>query len=236
MSELPAASEVLDVDTPLGAARWYLDGSRTAPTVLALGHGAGGGVDAPDLAWVASHLAGGDLLVARFEQPWRTAGKRVAPAPGRLDQAWLPSVAGLLAELGRSTDRRLVLGGRSAGARVACRTAGELGADAVLALSFPLHPPGRPERSRAQELDGVPAPLLVVQGERDPFGDPDELLAALPGHRFPARVLVATGCPHELVPARRSGLDVAGLWGTLAAPVLSFVLSSTLPPAGVAPE
>jgi predicted alpha/beta-hydrolase family hydrolase len=110
------------------------------------------------------------------EQPWRVAGKRVAPAPARLDVAWIA----ILAQLQRAVPLRsapLIVGGRSAGARVACRTAATVGAQAVCCLAFPLHPPGRPERSRAAELSSVRVPVLVVQGLRDPFGGPDDLTA-----------------------------------------------------------
>jgi predicted alpha/beta-hydrolase family hydrolase len=108
--------------------------------------------------------------VLRVEQPWRVAGKRVAPAPARLDVAWTAVLDRLRGD-GVLTGP-LVLGGRSAGARVACRTATALGAIGVLALAFPLHPPGRPEKSRQAELDAVGLPVLVVQGESDPFGMP----------------------------------------------------------------
>jgi uncharacterized protein len=130
-----------------------------------LGHGAGGGVDALDLlaARDAAHEAG--MRVALVEQPWRLKGRKVAEAPLRLDAAWVD----VLAELEGAP---LVVGGRSAGARVACRTAAEVGADAVLCLAFPVHPPGRPERSRLEELSAVQVPVLVVQGDRDPFGMP----------------------------------------------------------------
>ncbi|MER6692630.1 alpha/beta family hydrolase [Streptomyces minutiscleroticus] len=137
--------------------------------VLALGHGAGGGVEARDLRALAAALPAHGVSVALVEQPWRVAGKRVAPAPGTLDTGWR-GVWPALAAAGPP----VVAGGRSAGARVACRTARELGARAVLALSFPLHPPGRPERSRAAELLGTGAPTLVVQGGNDPFGRPEE--------------------------------------------------------------
>jgi predicted alpha/beta-hydrolase family hydrolase len=112
-------------------------------------------------------------------QPWVVAGKRVAPAPPQLDVGWRAVLAGLRTR--RRLAGPLVLGGRSAGARVACRSAAEQGAAGVLALAFPLHPPGRPEKSRADELALVTVPLLVVQGERDAFGDPDEVRAALAG-------------------------------------------------------
>jgi uncharacterized protein len=135
---------------------------------LVLGHGAGGGVESPDLvgAAKAAHEAG--LSVALVEQPYRVAGRR-SPAPAaRLDVAWVAVIEQLDFEV------PLVVGGRSLGARVACRTAVETGAAAVLCLAFPLHPPGKPEKSRLSELDAVQVPTLVVQGESDPFGMPPE--------------------------------------------------------------
>ncbi|MCF6523450.1 alpha/beta family hydrolase [Streptomyces sp. JJ36] len=168
----PAPSRTETVPTPHGDARitWY---DAAAPgLVLALGHGAGGGVEARDLRALAAALPGHGVTTALVEQPWRVAGKRVAPAPKTLDAGWR-AVWPRLAAPGLP----VVAGGRSAGARVACRTAEELGARAVLALSFPLHPPGKPERSRAEELTGVEVPVLVVQGARDPFGRPGEFPA-----------------------------------------------------------
>ncbi|MGP3985172.1 alpha/beta hydrolase family protein [Streptomyces sp. 3N207] len=161
------------IATPVGEARitWY-PAARKAHTVLALGHGAGGGIEARDLRALAAALPGEGVSVALVEQPWRVAGKKVAPAPRTLDAAWSALWPALTA-LGLP----VVAGGRSAGARVACRTAGELDAQAVLALSFPLHPPGKPEKSRADELTGVELPVLVVQGGRDPFGRPAEFPA-----------------------------------------------------------
>jgi uncharacterized protein len=142
---------------------------------LVLGHGAGGGVAAPDLKAAARAARGAGFSVALVEQPYRVAGRR-SPAPAaQLDVAWLAVIAGLRdGELGGLS---LVAGGRSAGARVACRTAAEVGAVAVLCLAFPLHPPGRgddPSKSRLSELNAVAVPVLVVQGERDPFGLPPE--------------------------------------------------------------
>jgi predicted alpha/beta-hydrolase family hydrolase len=136
-----------------------------------LGHGAGGGVEAPDL--LAARRAGLEAgwVVARVTQPYRVAGRRSPPAGPVLDEAWLPVVAKVRS--GRDLGARpVVFGGRSSGARVACRTASMGGAAGVLALAFPLHPPGRPERSRADELAAPTVPVLVVQGDRDPFGRP----------------------------------------------------------------
>ncbi|MBW1597115.1 alpha/beta family hydrolase [Streptomyces sp. JJ38] len=161
-----------DVETPAGPARVTWHRASGAHTVLALGHGAGGGIEARDLAALAAVLPGHGVTVALVEQPWRVAGKKVAPAPKTLDTAWRALWPRLAAE-----GLPVVAGGRSAGARVACRTAAELGATAVVALSFPLHPPGRPEKSRAEELLGAGVPVLVVQGGRDPFGRPGEFPA-----------------------------------------------------------
>ncbi|MFF3858587.1 alpha/beta family hydrolase [Streptomyces sp. NPDC002209] len=160
------------VDTPAGEARitWHRAvPARTARLVLAVGHGAGGGIEARDLQALAAALPAHGVTVALVEQPWRVAGKKVAAAPKVLDEGWRglwPALAG--------PGLPVVAGGRSAGARVACRTAAELGAAGVLALAFPLHPPGRPEKSRAEELTGAGRPTLVVQGGRDPFGRPGE--------------------------------------------------------------
>ncbi|MET9430293.1 alpha/beta family hydrolase [Streptomyces sp. NPDC003036] len=158
------------VPTGVGDARitWYA-AEGDARLVLALGHGAGGGVEARDLQALAASLPAAGVTVALVEQPWRVAGKKLAPAPKTLDAAWRDLWHAL-----RVPGLPIVAGGRSAGARVACRTARELGARAVLALSFPLHPPGRPENSRAQELLGAGVPTLVVQGGNDPFGKPAE--------------------------------------------------------------
>ncbi|MBJ3812153.1 alpha/beta hydrolase family protein [Streptomyces flavofungini] len=143
--------------------------AKRARLVLAVGHGAGGGIEARDLRAIAAALPAHGVTVALVEQPWRVAGKKVAPAPKTLDVGWR-GVWPALAEPGLP----VVAGGRSAGARVACRTATGLGAAAVLALSFPLHPPGKPEKSRADELLGAGVPTLVVQGGNDPFGKPAE--------------------------------------------------------------
>ncbi|MEU6171203.1 alpha/beta family hydrolase [Streptantibioticus parmotrematis] len=137
--------------------------------VLAAGHGAGGGIEARDLVALAAALPPRGITVALVEQPWRVAGKKVAAAPRTLDAAWTALWPALARE-----GLPVAASGRSAGARVACRTAKDLGAAAVVGLSFPLHPPGKPEKSRADELLGAGVPTLVVQGGRDPFGRPEE--------------------------------------------------------------
>ena len=163
---------------------------------LVLGHGAGGGIEAPDL--LAARDAGRSLglQVVRVEQPWRLQGRRVAEAPVRLDAAWTAVVAALSAGGGP-----LVLGGRSAGARVACRTAGALAADGVLALAFPLRPPGRPDRDRGSELLLPRAARLVVQGERDAFG--------FPAPSDGVEVHVVAGADHAFAVRRRDGRTAA---------------------------
>lgn len=161
------------VETSLGPARMHEDAARRPRLTLVLGHGAAGGVEARDLVALATALPPRGISVIRIEQTWRVAGRKVAGPPAQLDQAWTESLAAL--EL-RSP---LVVGGRSAGARVACRTALNTDAIGVVALAFPLHPPGRPERSRAGELLGAGVPTVVVQGTRDSFGRPPEFPAGV---------------------------------------------------------
>jgi predicted alpha/beta-hydrolase family hydrolase len=138
--------------------------------MLILGHGAGGGVTAPDLVAATRAAEAAGISVVLVEQPYRVAGRR-SPAPAKqLDVAWIAVVERIRG------DAPHIVGGRSSGARVACRTAETTGAAAVLCLAFPVHPPGRPEKSRLGELDAVTVPTLVVQGERDPFGVPPPAL------------------------------------------------------------
>jgi uncharacterized protein len=162
---------VLDVDTPHGPARVHLHAAEAdAAAALMLGHGAGGGVGSRDLATVTAVARAAGIAVALVEQPYRVAGRR-SPAPAaQLDAAWLAVVERMRGEELR--DLPLIVGGRSSGARVACRTAAQAGAIAVLCLAFPVHPPGRPDKSRLPELDAVAVPTLVVQGAGDPFGMP----------------------------------------------------------------
>ncbi|MFD7298460.1 alpha/beta family hydrolase [Streptomyces sp. NPDC059897] len=157
------------VPTETGDARITWHAAKKPKLVLAASHGAGGGIEARDLQALAAALPAHGVTVALVEQPWRVAGKKLAPAPKTLDTGW----RGIWPAL-EKPGLPVIAAGRSAGARVACRTAGELGAAAVLALSFPLHPPGKPEKSRADELLGAGVPTLVVQGGNDPFGKPAE--------------------------------------------------------------
>jgi predicted alpha/beta-hydrolase family hydrolase len=177
----------VEISTKAGPARVELDRPATATFLLLLTHGAGGGVDSKDLLAVRDAGLGLGGIVARVLQPYRVRGARAPGAPGPQDAAWLEIVAALRAE---NPGLPLVQGGRSNGARVACRTAASAGALAVVALAFPLHPPGRPEQSRAGELREAGTDVLVVNGERDPFGIPDEQDAS--------RVVVLPGETHAL--------------------------------------
>ncbi len=173
---------MIEVVTEQGPARVHLTPAKGATRgSLLLTHGAGGGVDATDLAAIAATLPAHGWQVALVEMPWRVAGKKVAPMPPKLDAAWREIVAQVRDDLAE----RVIFGGRSAGARVACRLAVELGADGVLALSFPLVPQGKgADTSRIGELV-LPVeaglPVQVVQGARDPFGSPDAVREALRG-------------------------------------------------------
>ena len=158
------------VGTPHGPAAVHLFAVERPAAALVLGHGAGGGVEAPDLVVARDAALAADVSVALVEQPYRVAGRR-APAPARqLDAAWTAVLEHLRA--GELNGLPLVVGGRSLGARVACRTAEATGAVAVLCLAFPLQPPRAGSPDRLQELDAVRLPTLVVQGSSDPFGVP----------------------------------------------------------------
>ena len=170
-----------------------------------LGHGAGGGVDSPDLVGATKAARSAGLSVALMEQPYRVAGRR-SPAPAnQLDAAWSVVLSQLRAGPLSGIDF-LLTGGRSAGARVACRTAADTGSRAVLCLAFPLHPPGRPEKSRLDELDAVSVPTLVVQGENDPFGTPPD---------SPNRIVTRVPGTHSLRDGDRVGAVVAEWLATL---------------------
>jgi predicted alpha/beta-hydrolase family hydrolase len=195
------------VPTPRGEARLVFRRAKRPVATLVLTHGAGGGIDAPDLVRLARTLPQQDVSVTLVEMPWRVQGKKIAPAPPVIDACYTAVADGL------RTRSPLVLGGRSAGARSACRIGRAVGARAVLALSFPLHPPGRPERSRLAELEGARLPTLVVQGERDPFGTPEE---------FPEHTEIA------VVPAGDHSLRVPKRAEVSQADALDIVLEATL--------
>ena len=183
-----------DVETSYGLARAHVHRASEPRAALVLGHGAGGGVESRDLVTARDTALAEGLAVALVEQPYRVAGRR-SPAPAtQLDAAWTDVVRHLSGD--ELAGLPLVVGGRSLGARVACRTAAETSAVGVLCLAFPLVPPRRTgtPTSRLPELDAVPVPTLVVQGERDPFGVPP------PGKQ--RRVVLVSG-DHSL----RSDLD-----------------------------
>lgn len=202
------------VDTPQGPARLLTRRARKPVVTLVLQHGAGGGVESFDLQALAQHLPRHGVTVALLEQPWRVAGRRLAGPPRSLDEATVAAVSQL------RTRSPLVLGGRSAGARSSARTAGTLAAAGVLCLAFPLHPPGRPERSRADELAGVRVPTLVLQGERDAFGRPEEFPDGL--HHVDLAVVPAAD--HALAVPRRSGLTTADVVDVLVEASLEWIV------------
>lgn len=177
---------------------------------VVLGHGAGGGIEAPDLVGATEAARSAGLSVALMEQPYRVAGRR-SPAPAsQLDEAWTAVVSQL--RDGPLSGLPILSGGRSLGARVACRTAAETGSVAILCLAFPLHPPGRPERTRLPELDALRVPTLVVQGKSDPFGTPPD---------GPNRTVVRIPGTHSL----RSSATVAAAvsdWLAKVMPILTL--------------
>lgn len=177
------------VQTPHGPGRLVLDAAADPSMTLLLSHGAGNGIDTRDLEALAAALPTQGVSVVRLEQPWRVAGRRIATRPVTLDDALLAAVASL-----PDTGLPLVVGGRSAGARSAARCAQAAGAAGCLALAFPLHPPGRPERSRLAELLSVGVATLLVQGERDAMGRPEEFPDPMDG----VEMCVVPGADHGL--------------------------------------
>jgi predicted alpha/beta-hydrolase family hydrolase len=169
-SAWPFRRPAFEFDTPHGLARAHLRIAERPGGALVLGHGAGGGVQTPDLLAAAHAAQTSNMTVALVEQPYLVAGRRTQAPAVQLDESWLAVLKMLGDAIFEETP--LLVGGRSAGARVACRTAAQAGASAVLCLAFPLHPPGNAAKSRLEELDAVRVPMLVIQGERDPFGMP----------------------------------------------------------------
>jgi uncharacterized protein len=188
----------MDIDTPHGPARATVNEAENPRAALVLGHGAGGSIDSADLVAATEAALAQRVTVVRVEQPYLVAGRRsAAPAP-QLDTAWKAVVEQLPID-----GLPLIAGGRSSGARVACRTAAETQAVAVLCLAFPVHPPGKPEKSRLSELDAVTVPVLVVQGRNDPFGMPPEA---------PNREVVAVSGNHSLAKSRDAVADAVTDW------------------------
>jgi predicted alpha/beta-hydrolase family hydrolase len=203
------------VPTPHGDARVVVRRARRGELALVLQHGAGGGLGARDLVALSTTLPAHGVTTILLEQPFSVAGKRIAPRPAVLDECLAAVVARLRLRV------PLVLGGRSAGARSSARMARSLGAVACLALAFPLHPPGRPEKSRLPELEGAGVPTLVVQGERDTFGRPGE---------FPAGVnlSVVPDGDHGFAVRRSAPLDQAAALDQLVGTVRRWLLEDVL--------
>jgi predicted alpha/beta-hydrolase family hydrolase len=203
------------ISTAYGEGRLVMHRARRPSATLLLSHGAGGGIEARDLVALAAALPGQGINVALFEQPWRRAGKKVASAPPTLD-------VGLRAAADALRVRTpLVVGGRSAGARSAVRSATVLGARGCLALSFPLHPPGKPEKSRLAELSGAGVPTLVVQGERDPMGRPEEFPDPLPPR---TDLAVVPGADHGLAVPRSGPVTEDEAMGIVVESTLEWVI------------
>jgi hypothetical protein len=197
--------------TPHGEARSVTFRARRPQATLLLSHGAGGGIGSRDLQALARDLPGQGITVVLFEQPWVLAGRKVATAPPTLD-------VGLRAAAARLRSRSpLIVGGRSAGARSAARCASGLGAVGCLALAFPLHPPGRPEKSRVDELLGAGCPTLVVQGERDIFGRPEE---------FPesTEMAVLPEADHGFAVAKRAALSQEEVLAVMVEATLEWIV------------
>lgn len=202
-----SGSAPVEVPTAFGPGRMTTYRARKPVATLLLSHGAGGGIEARDLQALAAALPRQGVTVMLFEQPWRVAGRRIATPPPTLDGALQAAVRRLRGNL------PLVLGGRSAGARSAARCADSLGAAGCLALAFPLHPPGKPEKSRVHELEQVQVPLLVIQGERDAMGRPEA---------FPADVDLC------VVPAADHGLKVPARGPVSQDEAMEIVVEATL--------
>ena len=210
----------LPVVTPHGPGRLFVDMSSDPGSILVLGHGAGGGTRAADLELLARQLPERGTTVVRFEQPWRTAGRRVAGPTASLDEAWVAAVRWLREH--EWAQGRLFVGGRSAGARVACRTALTLGVRGVVCLAFPLHLPGRPDKSRAPELLAAGVPRLILQGSKDSFGTPEEIRAAM-GAAPGVRIVELPGVDHSFRVARGASLSPADLRSRVLAEVTGFL-------------
>ncbi len=199
------------VRTPHGDGRLVTYRARRPVATLLLSHGAGRGIDSRDLEALAATLPRQGINVQLFEQPWRVAGGKVASPPATLDAGFTAAANAL------RTRTPLVVGGRSAGARSAARTAVSLGAAGCLALAFPLHPPGRPEKSRLDELLGAGVTTLVVQGENDTFGRPDEF----PDH---LDLAVVPSADHGFATPKRSGVSEEDAMAVVVESTLEWIV------------
>lgn len=211
---------IAPVDTPQGLGRLLIDAAEDPVATLLLGHGAGGGPNAMDLELLARRIPEHGTTVVRFEQPWRTAGRRVATPPARLDEAWLAALDWLRQQPWAIGP--LFVGGRSAGGRVACRTANVVGAAGVICLAFPLHLPGQPDKSRIAELLQPHAPRLVLQGTSDAFGSAAEIEAATK-NAVGIRLVELPGANHGFRVATSSSFSAANLRAVVLSEVSRFV-------------
>lgn len=213
-------TDAFTLTTAPGDARVSLD-SPTGETngVAVLFHGAGGDSNAAVLLAVRDALVGAGWLVARLDQPYVVAGRRIPDPAPRLDEVALLTVTEV-----RVPGLPLLLAGKSSGARVACRTARAAGAAGVVALGFPLHPPGRPEKSRAPELNGAGVPVLVLQGTRDTFGGPDEVRAVATRG---VTVHEVAGGDHSFNARKADGRATADLLAEVAAETVRFAQATT---------
>ncbi len=207
-------ASVRSVATPHGEGRLHTRRATRPIATLLLSHGAGGGIESRDLWALADALPAQGVSVVLFEQPWRVAGRKVATAPPTLDAA-LTCAADVM-----RVRTPLVVGGRSAGARSAARTARSLGATGCLALSFPLHQPGRTEPTRLPELRGTGLPTLLIQGERDPMGRPEEF----PGDLERVDMVVVPGADHGLKVPARAGVSQDEAMGIVVESTLEWLV------------
>jgi predicted alpha/beta-hydrolase family hydrolase len=199
------------IDTPHGEARLVTHRARSPRATVLLSHGAGNGIETADLQALARHLPRQDISVVLLEQPWKVAGRKVATPPATLDEGLRAAADALRVRT------PLVIGGRSAGARSAARSAKQLGAVGCLALAFPLHPPGRPERSRLDELRNARVPTLVIQGENDPMGRPDEFPGDLD-------LTVVPGADHGLKVPKRGPVSQEDALGIVVESALEWLV------------
>lgn len=206
------------IETPYGEGRLVTRRARKPVATLLLSHGAGNGIDTPDLEALNKALPAQGITVVRFEQPWKVAGRPVATPPNTLDVA-LTEAANWM-----RVRTPMVVGGRSAGARSAARTGRSLGAAGCLCLAFPLHPPGKPEKSRLEELRGSKVPTLVVQGERDAMGKPEE---------FPewVEVVPVPGADHSLKVGVRGPISQQDALAILVESTLEWMVREVIGPA-----
>jgi predicted alpha/beta-hydrolase family hydrolase len=230
-------SIVIPVDTQQGPGRFFVDLAEQPSSMLVLGHGAGGGIGALDLELLAQSLPALGTTVVRFEQPWRTAGRSVGAPPPKLDDAWCAALEWLLTQ--QWARHPLLVGGRSAGARVACRTASYTNPAAIVCLAFPLHLPGRPEKSRLADLLAPSVPRLILQGSKDSFGTAEEIRAAigrapdisvveLPGANHGYRIGIearsaTSGASNRAEVAKSAAFGAADLRSTIVTEVSRFI-------------